>query len=91
MDETCVVCGLAPCVCPPKVRSMQALTQYNFAGAPSTTWLRFKQVDGQLLLGCDACIRYAGAGHRLHGRQALGRFESWVEILEFFPADPESL
>ena len=44
-------------------------------GGKEYNWLKYKQVNGRNLLGCDLCQRYKSAGYPLHGRQAIGRFE----------------
>ena len=44
-------------------------------GVGKTTWPRYREDLKGGWVGCQVCTDYVAAGHRLHGRQALGRFE----------------
>ena len=74
--EECLVCDASECICPRKVKAMAAEAKWP-EGLPGkyTSFLCFKQESGKDLLGCRICIAYAAAGHKLRGRQSLGRFE----------------
>jgi hypothetical protein len=43
--------------------------------AAKVVWLRYKEERGVKLLGCSLCCDPTMAGVKMHGRQALGRFE----------------
>ena len=51
---------------------------YTLPGCAPKCHLRYKVQDGKHLIGCSVCLAYAANGHKLHGRQALGRFELQV-------------
>ena len=72
-DGPCEVCEQASCICLEKVKRMRHRAMYTLPGQSPKCFLRYKCVNNKHFVGCSLCIAYASHGHKLRGRQSLGR------------------
>ena len=78
-DGPCEVCEKASCICLEKVQRMKHRAMYTLPGHSPKCFLRYRCENNKHLLGCSVCMAFASHGHRLRGRQSLGRFELDVQ------------